>query len=158
MKMRSFLFSSALLLGALGIAQAKTIVVNTVDNTDFSPGQTNLVHALQILTDGDVINFAIPGAGVHTINTPADGYPLITKNNIVIDGYSQQQPGSTASPNSASIHDTNNAQIKICLSSENGNALSMYSAVTNFAGIDYPNLGFGDSEQSDRHHHEEQDH
>lgn len=148
MKMRSFLLSNALLLAALGTAHAKTIVVNTVDNTNFSPGQTNLVYALQILADGDVINFAIPGAGVHTIDTPADGYPLITKNNIVIDGYSQQQAGSTASPNTASIHDTNNAQIKICLSSENGNALSMYSAVTNFAGIDYPNLGFGDSEQA----------
>ncbi|HEV2391282.1 MAG TPA: hypothetical protein VG146_02860 [Verrucomicrobiae bacterium] len=136
------------LITSFGIANAKTIVVNTVNNADFSPGQTNLVYALQLLADGDTINFAVPGAGVHTIDTPADGYPLITKNNITIDGYSQQQPGSAASPNTASLHETNNAQITICLSSENGNALSMYSAVTNFAGIDYPNLGFGDSEQA----------
>jgi len=139
---------AAALLAPIGLARAKTIVVNTVDNTDFSAGHTNLVYALQILADGDVVNFAIPGAGVHTIDTPPDGYPLITKNNIVIDGYSQQQAGSMASPNTASLKQANNAQIMICLSSTNGNALSMYSAVTNFAGIDYPNLGFGDSEQA----------
>src|SRR5262249_48323525 len=91
---------------------------------------------------------AIPGAGVHVIDTPADGYPLITKHNITIDGYSQQQAGSIASPNTASLHEPNNAQLKICLSSTNGNALSMYSAVTNFTGFDYPDFGFGDGEQA----------
>lgn len=133
---------------SMGIANAKTIVVNTANNADFSTGQTNLVTAIRLLSDGDTINFAIPGAGVHTLGTPPDGYPLITKNNITIDGYSQQQPGSIATPNTASLHDTNNAQLKICLSSTNGNALSMYSACTNAAGIDYPNFGFGDSEQA----------
>lgn len=136
------------LAAALGTAQAKTIVVNTVDNTDFSTGKTNLVYALQNLSDGDTIGFAIPGAGVHTIDTPPDGYPLITANNITIDGYSQNQTGSVASPNTASIHAANNAQLMICLSSKNGNALSMYHAVTNYAGVDYPNLGFGDGEQA----------
>jgi hypothetical protein len=136
------------LIASIGVANAKTIIVNTVDNTDFGVGRTNLVYALQILANGDTINFAIPGAGVHVINTPPDGYPLITKNNITIDGYSQQQAGSIASPNTASLHETNNAQLKICLSSTNGNALSMYWAVTNAAGIDYPNLGFGDGEQA----------
>ena len=121
-----------------------TFTVNTVDNTDFSAGKTNLVAVLKSLVNGDTVNFNIPGTGVHTINTPADGYPLITANNITIDGYTQ--PG--ASPNTASIHAANNAQIMICLSSVNSNALSMYSAVTNAAGIDYPNLGFGDSEQA----------
>jgi hypothetical protein len=141
-------------LTALGVcalvstASAASYTVNTIDNTDFSAGKTNLVTALRLLKDGDTVQFAIPGAGVHTINTPADGYPLITANNVTIDGYSQQQPGSLATPNTAGLHETNNAQIMICLSSENGNALSMYSAVTNFAGIDYPNLGFGDSEQA----------
>ena len=129
-------------------ASAKIITVNTVDNTDFTTSKTNLVTAIQSLADGDTIQFAIPGAGVHTIDTPADGYPLITKNNVTIDGYSQQQPGSGASPNTGTLHATNNAQLVICLSSTNGNALSMYSAVTNFAGIDYPNLGFGDTEQA----------
>jgi hypothetical protein len=129
-------------------APAAIYSVNTVDNTDFSTGKTNLVTALKLLKDGDTIHFAIPGAGVHTINTPPNGYPLITVNNVTIDGYSQQQPGSTASPNTSSLQETNNAQLMICLSSVNSNALSMYSAVTNFAGFDYPNLGFGDSEQA----------
>ena len=129
-------------------ASAKTIIVNTVDNTDFGTGQTNLVYALQLLADGDTINFAIPGPGVHTIETPPDGYPLITKNNITIDGYSQHQTGSIASPNTASLHEANNAQLMICLSSVNGNALSMYTACSTFAGIPYPKFGFGDSEQA----------
>jgi len=146
-KIRIVLFATA--VGALAsVAPAAIYTVNTVDNTDVTAGQTNLVTALKLLKDGDSIHFSIPGPGVHIINTPADGYPLITANNITIDGYSQQLPGSTASPNTAGIHETNNAQIMICLSSTNGNALSMYSAVTNFAGIDYPNLGFGDSEQA----------
>lgn len=148
MKTRIIPLLTTTLIASIGIASAKLIVVNTADNLDFSAGHTNLVYALRILADGDTINFAIPGAGVHFIDTPADGYPLITKNNITIDGYSQQQPGSIAAPNTASIHETNNAQLMICLCSTNGNALSMYSAVTNFAGIDYPNLGFGDSEQA----------
>jgi hypothetical protein len=136
-------------LGALvSVAPAGIYTVNTVDNTDVSAGKTNLVTALKLLKDGDTIQFAIPGAGVQTINTPPDGYPLITANNVTIDGYSQQQSGSMASPNTAGIHETNNTQIMIALSSVNGNALSMYSAVTNFAGMDYPNLGFGDSEQA----------
>jgi hypothetical protein len=144
MKKRIICFFVTTLIASLGIANAKVIVVNAVNNADFSAGQTNLVYALQHLADGDTIQFAIPGTGVHYIDTPPDGYPLITRNNITIDGYSQ--PGS--SPNTASIHSTNNAQIKICLTSTNGNALSMYSAVTNFAGINYPNLGFGDGEQA----------
>jgi hypothetical protein len=138
----------ASLLTSVAAANAKTIVVNTVNNADFSVGHTNLVYALQLLADGDTINFAIPGAGVHTIDTPPNGYPLITKNSITIDGYSQQQAGSMASPNTASLHEPNNAQLKICLSSTNGNALSMYSAVTNFTGFDYPDFGFADDEQA----------
>ena len=43
----------------------KTIVVNTADNTDFSAGKTNLVTAINLLGDGDTINFNIPGAGPH---------------------------------------------------------------------------------------------
>jgi hypothetical protein len=132
----------------VSVAPAAVYTVNTVDNTAVGVGKTNLVAALKLLKDGDTVQFAIPGAGVHIIDTPADGYPLVTANNVTIDGYSQQQPGSSASPNTAGIHQTNNAQLMICLSSENGNALSMYSAVTNFAGIDYPNLGFGDTEQA----------
>ena len=73
---------------------------------------------------------------MHYIQTPPDGYPLITKNNITIDGYTQ----AGAKSNTASIHAANNAVLKIVLTSTNGNALSMYSAVTNSAGFDYPTL------------------
>ena len=148
MKTRILPLLGAALIASISFANAKIIVVNTADNTDFSAGQTNLVSALRILADGDTVNFAISGAGVHILNTPPNGYPLITNNNITIDGYSQKQAGSTASPNTAALHETNNAQLMICLSSTNGNALSMYSACTNAAGIDYPNFGFGDSEQA----------
>ncbi len=101
---------------AVGAAHAKTIIVNTADNTDFSAGKTNLVRALSVLADGDTINFNISGAGVHYIVTPGGGYHFITNNNITIDGYSQ--PG--ASPNTHGIHEANNAQIKIVLDSRNG--------------------------------------
>lgn len=143
-RLERFVAVSLIAWAVAGSASAKIIVVNTTDNVSPGANQTSLQQALKSLQDGDTIQFNIPGSGVHYIDTPADGYPLITANNITIDGYSQ--PGS--SPNTASIHSTNNAQLDICLTSTNGNALSMYSAVTNFAGIDYPNLGFGDSEQA----------
>src|ERR1043166_2369104 len=87
-------------------ASAKNIIVDTADNVSPTPGRTNLVRAINLLQDGDTIQFNLPGPGVHYIDTPADGYPLITNNNITIDGYSQ--PG--ASPNSNPIHAANNAQ------------------------------------------------
>ena len=80
---------------------------------------------------------------MHYIQTPPDGYPLITNNNITIDGYTQ----AGASPNTASIHAANNAALKIVLTSTNGNALSMDTACANSwgAGADW---GYGDSEQA----------
>jgi hypothetical protein len=134
----------ALTLLLAASAPAKTIIVNTADNTDFSAGQTNLVTAINALADGDSINFNIPGAGVHYLLTPPDGYPLITKNSITIDGYSQP----TAVPNSNPIHAPNNAQLKIVLTSTNGGALSMQTAVEAFAGHPFNNLGFGPDEQA----------
>jgi hypothetical protein len=122
--------------------QAKTITVTTADNISPPAGQTNLVQAINLLQDGDTIQFNIPGAGVHYLATPPDGFPLITKNNITIDGYSQ--PG--ASPNTNPIHAPNNAQIKVVLASTNENALSMGTAVAAAAGVTYNNLGFGDDE------------
>ncbi len=58
-----------------------------------------------------LINFNIPGAGPHYISPPANGFPLVIKDNLTIDGYSQ--PGS--SPNTAPITQSNNAVIKIVL-------------------------------------------
>jgi len=108
--------------------------------TEAATGAGSLTAAINALNDGDRITFHIPpGSGeVHYIQTPPDGFPLITKNDITIDGYTQ----GGASPNTASIHAANNATLKIVLTSTNGNALSMNNAVTNYAGFDYPNLGF----------------
>ncbi len=130
------------LLALTPITRAATITVST----DVATGPGSLTAAILALHDGDTIAFHIPpdSGEVHYIKTPPDGYPLITKNNITIDGYTQ---GGAAS-NTASIHAANNAALKIALTSTNGNALSMYSACTNFAGIDYPNFGFGDGEQA----------
>ena len=136
---------SLMLIGAMAlvpVTRAATINVTT----DAATGAGSLTAAINALNNGDSIAFHIPpeAGEVHYIQTPPDGYPLITNNNITIDGYTQ----GGASPNTASIHAANNAVLKIVLTSTNGNALSMYSAVTNSAGIDYPNLGFGDGEQA----------
>ena len=114
--------------------------------TEAATGAGSLTAAINALNDGDRIIFHIPpeAGEVHYIQTPPDGYPLITNNNITIDGGTQ----GGATPNTASIHAANNAVLKIVLCSTNGNAASMYSAVTNAAGFDYPNLGFGDGEQA----------
>jgi hypothetical protein len=137
----------SLLLFAAMIALAPiTRAVDRVVITDASTGAGSLQAAILALNDGDHITFHIPPetGEVHYIMVPPDGWPLITKNNVLIDGFTQ----GGASPNTASIHSANNAVLKIVLSATNGNALSMYSAVTNFAGFNYPNLGFGDSEMA----------
>lgn len=144
MKARAFTLLITTWSALIGLSNAATITVNTADNTDFSAGKTNLVRAINSLSAGDSIAFNIPGTGVHYINTPVDGYPLITKHNVTIDGYTQ--PG--ASPNTNPIHAANNAQIKICLTSTNGNCLSMGQAVANFTGLSYNNLGFGTDEMA----------
>lgn len=115
-----------MLTGMVNAVKAATITVNTADNTDFSAGKTNLVRAIQLLEDGDTINFNIPGAGPHFLVTPAmvtgagggGGYPEVTKNNVIIDGYSQ--PGAV--PNTNPAKSPNNAQIKIVIDSRAGGA------------------------------------
>lgn len=132
-----------MLVGVMALVPAARAATRTV-TTDAATGAGSLTAAINALSDGDTIAFNIPpGAGeVHYIQVPADGFPLITKNNIIIDGYTQ----AGAASNTASIHAANNATLKIVLTGTNGNGLSMYSAVTNFAGFDYPNLGFADKE------------
>lgn len=92
-------------------------VVRTVDTADNSStsgdGKISLLEALTALQDGDVINFAIPGAGPHYIATPEAGYPVVSRNGFVIDGYTQ----TGASPNTAGIREPNNASIRIVLDS-----------------------------------------
>ncbi len=118
--------------------------VDRIVTTTAGTGAGSLTAAINALADGDTIKFAIPGAGPHFIQTPPDGYPLITENNITIDGYSQ--PGAV--PNTASIHSANNAVLKIVLTSTNGNALSMQTAVETAFGAAIPRLGYADDEQA----------
>lgn len=129
-------------VATLGVAQAKTIVVNTENNADFSAGKTNLVRAISLLADGDTINFNIPGGGVHYLLTPVDGYPLITNSSVTLDGYSQ--PGAV--PNSNPIHAANNAQIKIVLSSTNGNGMAIRLAAEAAVGHTFARPGFNNND------------
>lgn len=121
-------------------ASAATITVTTVDNINPPVGETSLLQALTDAQDGDVIEFNIPGNGIHYIMTPVGGYPYITANNLTIDGYSQ--PASM--PNSNPILSANNAQIKIVLDSRNGN-----SRLMDFPGVTAnDDTGYGSGESA----------
>ena len=135
-----FLLATSLLAVS---AQAKIITVNTENNSDFGAGKTNLVRAINALADGDTIQFNIPGSGVHYLQTPDGGYPLITRNSVILDGYSQ--PGSV--PNSNPIHAPNNAQIKIVLTSTNGNGTAIVSQALAFTGYGgFAHAGFNNND------------
>src|SRR5437879_13531217 len=112
MKLLAVLITSAVVTFAT-LSPAGTISVTT----DSPTGPGSLTAAINALNHGDTIAFHIPpeGGEVHYILTPVDGYPIITKNNITVDGYTQ----GGASPNTASIHAANNAQPRIVLSSTN---------------------------------------
>jgi hypothetical protein len=129
------------LIGLLAAASTVRGATNTV-TTDAATGPGSLTAAINALQDGDTIAFNIPGAGVHYINTPFDGYPLITNNSITVDGYTQ--PGAVANTNS--LHEPNSAQLNICLTSTNGNALSMLTACQDVSGVIYTNFCFADTE------------
>src|SRR5438309_11740537 len=136
------LFAVTPLAASVGALHAAIITVNTEDNTDFSAGKTNLVTAINSLSDGDTIAFNIPGAAgqVHYLQTPPNGYRIITNNNVKIDGYTQP----TATPNTNPIHAANNAKIKICLDSRNGNRTDMGNLES--LGPPGANYGFGHCE------------
>ena len=108
----------------LRVAQAgagRIVTVTTANNVNPAGGTVSLLQALTGLQNGDTIRFNIPGAGPHFIETPVNGYPLITADNVTIEGYTQ--PGAT--PNSNPILAANNAQIRIVLDSRNGNVRIM---------------------------------
>src|ERR1035437_6070155 len=134
-----------ILVGVMALVPV-TRAADRVVTTEAATGAGSLTAAINALKDGDRITFHIPPevGEVHYIQTPPDGYPLITNNNITIAGGTQ----GGAAADTSSFHETNNAVLKIVLCSTNGNATSMYSAVVNAAGFDYPNLGFGDGEQA----------
>ena len=117
-------------------AEARTITVSTTNNISPVAGEISLLQALGQLRDGDTVDFNIPGAGPHFILTPPDGYPLITNNNITIDGYTQ--PGAV--PNANSILAPNNAKLRIVLDSRSGNGTSLNYEPGN------DGAGYGDTE------------
>ncbi len=123
-------------LGSVVISQATSVEVTTANST----GPGSLLAALAQLHDGDTVTFNIPGTGPHYIQTPVGGYPIITNNNITIDGYTE--PG--ASPNTNPIHASNNAKIEICLDSRNGNATDMGNIA--LLGPSDEQYGFGHGE------------
>src|SRR6478752_1600882 len=86
---------------------AATITVTTTANS----GSGSLSNAITLLNDGDTIAFNIPGSGPHYIDPSVGGLPVITKNNITIDGYTQ--PGSVVNTNT--ILGSNTAVIQIVL-------------------------------------------
>lgn len=90
-------------------------------------GKMNLSEAILALNDGDTINFNIAGAGPHYLTSPEGGFPVIIKDNVTVDGYSQ--PGASA--NSNPITAANNAVIKIVIDARNGKFRDMgYTAYT----------------------------
>src|SRR5690242_8883519 len=100
---------SLIVIGAVAfssLSRAATINVTT----DSSTGPGSLNAAILALNHGDTIAFHIPpeAGEVHYIQVPPGGWPLITKNNVLVDGYTQ----GGASPNTASIHSANNAALK----------------------------------------------
>ncbi|MEO5719159.1 MAG: hypothetical protein ABIR29_11370 [Chthoniobacterales bacterium] len=104
-----------LALSLVGVAAADTFTVVNAD--DSGPGSLRIAitdanaHPNIDLDVPDVIAFAIPGAGVHTI-TPISVYPSIT-DPVVIDGYTQ----GSASENSLAVG--NNAVLLIELNGAN---------------------------------------
>jgi hypothetical protein len=135
---------SLMLVGMMALAPI-TRAVDRVVTTTTPTGAGSLTEAINALVDGDRITFNIAplDGSVKYIDTPFDGYPLITNNNITIDGYTQ----NGASANTASIHSPNNAALKIVLRSIDGNGVSMKQACETVAGITYGgDFGFGNGE------------
>ena len=117
MKKLTLLSSTAPAIIFCAVAQAAVITVNTTNNVNPLPlVETSFQQGLTNLHDGDIIQFNIPGSGPFYIATPSNGYPVLTNNDVLIDGYSQ--PGSA--PNTNSILQPNNARIQIVLDSRNG--------------------------------------
>ena len=128
--------AAILVAGLIAIsANAANFTVNSAGNTiDQNDGVLTFAEAIRAVGVGDTINFNIAGAGPFYIQTPAEGYWLLTnKHNVTINGYSQL--GST--PNDASITNANSANLLIVLDSRNGPG--GYNRLDNRAG-------FGDTE------------
>lgn len=123
--MRKILFGMAAAM-APWAASAAVITVTSPSDSHVA-GKTNLSEAILALNDGDTIAFNISGAGPHYLIAPAGGFPVITKKNVTVDGYTQTGAKANTNPITAA----NNAVIKIVLDCRNGNVRDMgYTAFT----------------------------
>ncbi|TFB08757.1 choice-of-anchor D domain-containing protein, partial [Candidatus Marinimicrobia bacterium MT.SAG.2] len=110
---------SVSLTGTASVPQPSIIVTSKGDGGDSSPGDgvcedgtgdctlRAAIEEANAFAGKDTISFAIPGAGVHTIQ-PSFALPTIT-DSVVIDGYTQLG----ASPNTYPIASGSNAVLKI---------------------------------------------
>lgn len=114
-----------------GVASAGTFTVTTTASDGAGSFSQAIRDADASADTADTIVFNIPGAGPHYINPPANGFPLIIKDNLTIDGYSQ--PGSAV--NTAPITATNNAVIKIILDARAPNNHFRDMAYCNFGTL-----------------------
>jgi hypothetical protein len=125
------------LIASMGIANATTITVTTAAST----GAGSLNAAIAALNDNDTIAFNIPGTGPFYITPPVGGFPIITKNGITIDGYTQ--PGSSV--NTGTILGANNAVIQIVIKgSDDGTEANRHFSNLTDAGM----TGFTDGEEA----------
>jgi hypothetical protein len=115
------------------------LVVTTADNNNTDPQKLSLLQALRLVSPGVTIQFNIPGPNPQVIATPVDGYPIITADNVTIDGYTQ--PGS--SPNTNPILAANNAKIQVIIDSSDSSA---NGGRTLLGPLNNP--GYGDTESA----------
>lgn len=116
------------------IRVGRIVTVTTASNLSVGgDGQTSFLEAMTDLRAGDEIRFNISATATNThyIETPAEGYPEITVDDVFINGYSQVG----ASANTSTILGTNNARIKIVLDSRTGGRHV----------LDHPGFGTGES-------------
>lgn len=109
------LFVLFALLAATG--SAATFTVTNTNDTGIGSFRQALLDA-NTAAGLDTIVFNIPGAGVHTITTPATDFPDITSP-VLIDGYTQ--PGSA--PNTNALNAGINAVLQIELAMTSGGDL-----------------------------------
>lgn len=123
-------------LACAALTPAATLTVTTTDNeSPANDGQLSLKEAIEQVQNNDTIAFNIPGDGPHYIQTPPEGYPLLQKTGVTIDGYSQ--PGSQR--NTSPLLEPHNTVLKIVIDSRDGGRFSL---------ADYGSNGFGDSESA----------
>jgi hypothetical protein len=148
MRIRSSLAACSLSL-AIGIQFAAADTFTVTNTTDGGSGSLR-----QAITDGnghanidpntpDIINFAIPGAGLQTI-TPLSALPTIT-DPVVIDGYTQ--PGS--SPNTVAVGDNSIHLIEINGNGARVNALTITAGNSTVRGLVINRFSPGNTNDND---------